>query len=352
MRILLVKMSSLGDVVHTLPGLSDAAAVLGDRGLTVDWVVEESFSAIARRHPAVTNVVPIAWRTWRRDLWGSRAALNTFRAQLRERHYDLILDAQGLLKSAAVTALARGSVRAGLSRQSAREPAAALFYQRRLAVPRGIHAVERIRRLFAAALNYPVPASPPDFGIARHNPPPNQGATARCLLLHGTTWDSKHWPVRFWRDIAQRAAGAGMEVVLPWGDETERQRAEGIAQGTPARVLDRQSLDELADTLAAAALVIGVDSGLAHLSAALEVPTVVIYGATSSTLTGCRGPRVHNLQADFPCSPCLSRQCIYRGPQQTWQGAAVVPACYSRVPPERVWQAATELAHADRLLHL
>ncbi|MDZ7668512.1 MAG: lipopolysaccharide heptosyltransferase I [Gammaproteobacteria bacterium] len=352
MRILLVKMSSLGDVVHTLPGLSDAAAALGDRGLTVDWVVEEAFAPIARRHPAVADVVPIAWRTWRRDLWDSRTALNTFRQRLRARHYDLILDAQGLLKSAAVTALARGSVTAGLSRQSAREPAAALFYQRRLAVPRGIHAVERIRRLFAAALNYPLPDAAPDFGIAPRNAAADQGAIPRCLLLHGTTWDSKHWPVRFWCDIAARAAGAGMEVVLPWGDATERQRAEAIAQGTAARVLSRQSLDELADTIATAALVIGVDSGLAHLSAALAVPTVVIYGATSSTLTGCRGARVHNLQADFPCSPCLSRQCTYRGPQQTWQGAAVVPACYSRVPPERVWQAATELAHADRFLHL
>lgn len=349
MRILLVKMSSLGDVVHALPGVTDAAAALGDGEFAVDWVVEEAFAAIPRRHPAVAEVLPIAWRRWRRDLWASRSALEAFRRRLRQRHYDLVLDAQGLLKSAMVTAMARGTVKAGLARHSAREPAAALFYKRRLQIPRGLHAVSRIRRLFAAALDYPLDEGLPDYGIAAG---PGQSPLPRCLLLHGTTWDSKHLPERFWCELAERAAAAGMEVLVPWGNAQEEQRAMRIAARTPARVLERLPLDGLIDVIAGARLVIGVDSGLAHLGAALQVPTVVVYGSTSSTLTGCRGASVSNLQADFPCSPCLSRTCTYRGPQQTWQGSAVIPACYATVPPDRVWQAATELLHADRVLHI
>ncbi|MEQ8858383.1 MAG: lipopolysaccharide heptosyltransferase I [Pseudomonadales bacterium] len=348
MRVLLVKMSSLGDVVHTLPGVSDARAALGADGVVFDWVVEEAFADIPARHPGVDRVLPIAWRRWRRDLRGSRGELAGFLRRLRERRYDLILDAQGLLKSAAVCALARGGERSGLSRRSAREGAAAWFYRRRVEVPRGWHAVDRIRSLFAGALDYPVPDGPPDFGIGGGATNPGR----RALLLHGTTWPSKHWPERFWHDLAGRAAAAGFEVLVPWGDAPEAERAQRIVADSTARVLERQPLAALIDELAGARLLVGADSGLAHLGAALGVPTVVIYGSTDSGLTGCRGPRVRNLQTRFPCSPCLGRACGYRGPAQHALGAAVEPACYSTLPPDAVWRAAEELLHADRVLHL
>jgi heptosyltransferase-1 len=337
MRVLVVKMSSLGDVVHALPGVTDAARALGD-GVRFDWVVEEAFAAIPARHPAVDRVLPIAWRRWRGDLRRHRRALGDFLRQLRAERYDVVLDAQGLIKSAAVTALARGGVKAGLSRASAREGAASLAYGRRVVVPQGAHAVDRVRRLFAGALGYPVPAGEPDFGLV-----PPGALSGRCVLLHGTTWDSKHWPERFWIDLARRA-GADREVVLPWGDDAERARAERIAAAAPARVLPRGPLEALMDELASAGLVIGVDSGLAHLAAALGVPTLVVYGPTSSELTGCRGERTRNLQADFPCSPCLSRQCRYRGPPQPVDGIAVEPPCFSTLTPELVWRIAGELA--------
>jgi len=351
MRVLVVKMSSLGDVVHALPGVTDAARALG-AGVTFDWVVEEAFAAIPERHPAVDRVIPIAWRRWRRDLGRHRGDLGGFVRRLRERRYDVVVDAQGLLKSAAVTALARGGSKAGPSRRSARESAAALFYGRPVVVPKGDHAVDRQRRLFAGALEYPLPQDEPDYGLdptaasalAASTPAASAGAPPRCVLLHGTTWDSKHWPERFWVELANRAAAAGYQVVLPWGDATERDRAGRIAAAAPARVLERRPLGELMDELTGAALVIGVDSGLAHLCAALAVPTVVVYGPTSSVLTGCRGTRVRNLQADFVCSPCLSRVCGYRGPVQTVAGAAVEPACFATLPPQTVWQAARELA--------
>ena len=336
MRVLVVKMSSLGDVVHTLPGVTDAARALGD-GVRFDWVVEEAFAAIPARHPAVDRVLPIAWRRWRRDLRRHRPALMEFVRHLRGERYDVVLDAQGLIKSAAVTMLARGVIKAGLSRSSAREGAASLAYRRRVVVPKGGHAVDRLRRLFAVALDYPAPSGEPDFGLVR---PPQ--ASGRCVLLHGTTWESKHWPERFWIDLARRA-GADFEVVVPWGDDVERSRAERIAAAAPARVLPRGPLEALTEELAGASLVIGVDSGLAHLAAALGVPTLVVYGPTSSALTGCRGERARNLQADFPCSPCLARHCRYRGPPKRVDGSAVEPACFSTLTPELVWHTAGAL---------
>lgn len=348
MRLLIVKTSSLGDVVHTLAAVSDAAAAhAGSEPLEIDWVVEEAFAPIAARHPAVRRVIPVAWRRWRRDLRASRGALRTFLGALRERRYDLVLDAQGLVKSAAITAAARSRRRAGLSWRSAREPLAALAVGRRVRISRDGHAVDRLRALFAAALDYPLPASEADFGLC-----PRVAPEARCVLLHGTTWASKQWPVAFWRALAGQAAAAGLAVDVPWGDDAERRQADAIAAGTRARVLDRLGLDALMDRLAGAAVVVGVDTGLAHLAAAQGVPTLVLFGSTSSELTGCRGARVRNLQARFPCSPCLRRHCSYTGPLPSWQGQLVTPACYASLPPEAVWRAAEELVDAGRVLHL
>jgi heptosyltransferase-1 len=220
-----------------------------------------------------------------------------------------------------------------------------------VAVPRGYHAIDRIRVLFAGALQYPRPAGAPHYGIPGSVPASPHGGRRRCVLLHGSTWASKHWPVAFWREIARRAERAGFDVVVPWGSDDERRRAADITAHTSARVLERLPLAALMDELGTAALVLGVDSGLAHLAAALDVPTLVIYGSTSSALTGCRGARVRNLQAEFPCSPCLSRVCTYGGPAQRWQGETVVPACYATLGPDTVWRAAMELVDADRLLH-
>jgi heptosyltransferase I len=349
MRVLLVKMSSLGDVVHALPALTEAARALGP-DVTFDWVVEEAFAAIPARHPAVAEVLPIAWRRWRRSPGSSSRELVAFIRRLRRDRYDLVLDAQGLLKSAAVTALAKGGLRAGFSRDSAREGVAALSYHRPIAVPRGGHAVDRLRRLFAGALGYPLPEGVPCFGIAPGEV--EQVARPRCLLLHGATWGSKLWPVPFWSALAERAAAAGFEVLVAWGSDAELARARQIADRGPARLLQRMSLDAMIDEIGRAALVVGVDSGLAHLAGALDVPTVAIYGSTSSSLTGARGSRVRNLQAGFPCAPCLARTCAYRGEAPRWQQSPVVPACYAMLPPEHVWQAAEELVRADRVLHL
>ncbi len=334
MRVLLIKMSSLGDVIHALPAVSDAHA----RGIRFDWVVEEAFAAVPARHPGVENVLPIAWRRWRTDLFASRSELNTFVKKLRSERYDLVLDAQGLLKSGVILALSRATLKAGFSRRTAREGVATVFCQRRITVALGQHAIDRQRQLFAGALGYELPHPERlNYGIVRDVSP-----SRTCVLLHGTTWSSKHWPESMWMELAQLASGAGYRVALPWGDEVERARAERIAKATEAEVWDRVPLSELADRLEKAGLAIGVDSGLAHLCAALNVPTLVMYGSTDSALTGCRGAKVAIAQANFPCAPCMQRTCGYRGMPQYWREQVVSPACYSKLAPEGIWQLAQE----------
>jgi heptosyltransferase-1 len=330
MRALLIKMSSLGDVVHTLPAVSDAARA----GVTFDWVVEEAFAAIPRRHAAVEQVIPIAWRRWRHALVGSRAEMAGFFRRLRAERYDCVIDAQGLWKSAAVTALARAGPRWGFAYGSAREGPASWFYSRRVPVPRDQHAVTRLRSLFAAVFGYEVDAQAESSGLDHLKVEATDEKT--CVFCHGTTWPSKEWPEPMWRELARELGQAGYQVLLPWGNSRERDRARAIARGTGACVLDPLPLERLMDVMGQASLVVGVDSGLSHLAGALGVPTVVVYGSTSSALTGSRGSRVANLASEFPCSPCRSRTCAYRGPRQSWRGQVVEPACYAMLGVEQV----------------
>lgn len=329
MRVLLIKMSSLGDVVHALPAVTDAAS----HGITFDWVVEEAFASIPAAHSGVEKVLPIAWRRWRRNLRRDRTELAAFLQNLRSESYDLILDAQGLFKSAAVTALGRAPHRAGFNFTSAREPLAAMAFDRRVTVPVGGHAVDRLRHLFADALDYLQPEGVADFGLENR-----AGIREReCLLLHGTTWASKHWPESMWRQLAGDLVGDGWQVSLTWGSEEERSRARRIAHEIEGVVvLDGLSLAELGERIAQAGLVLGVDSGLSHLAAAMGRPTLVVYGSTSAVRTGALGSRVVNLQSELHCAPCLSRQCRYRGEALRWQDEVVEPACYALLPPDRV----------------
>jgi heptosyltransferase-1 len=336
MRVLLIKMSSLGDVVHALPAVTDAAA----NGVVFDWVVEEAFAAIPQAHPGVRRVLPIAWRRWRKNLIRERAAMAAFTRLLREERYDLVLDAQGLIKSAMVNLLGRSADRAGLNFTSAREPWSAFACNRRVTVPVGDHAVWRLRALFAGALDYALPNGAPDFGLE----PSVVAAERRCLLLHGTTWASKHWPEFMWQVLARDLAAAGWHVAVPWGGEEERQRAQRIAEAADGvEVMPALSLAELGEKIGQAGLVVGVDSGLTHLAGAMGRPTVVIYGSTSAVRTGAVGDRVVNLQSALECSPCLNRTCRYQGEVPKWRGEAVQPACYAHLSPERVRDGAMAL---------
>jgi heptosyltransferase-1 len=197
------------------------------------------------------------------------------------------------------------------------------------AVPRNQHAVDRVRQLFAAALDYALPASPPDYGIRERFT--SQGQQRYLVFLHGTTWPTKHWPEAYWSELAGMAAGHGMQVKLPWGNEIERQRAGRIAAaGAAVEVLPRMSLGELATLIAAASGVVGVDTGLVHLAAALGTPCITLYGATDPGLIGTLGEAQLHLQAQFACAPCHSKKCTFGG------RSVVYPACYETLDPGRV----------------
>jgi len=284
-NILLVKTSSLGDVVHNLPVVSDIGCAFD--GAVVDWAVERSFAAIPSLHPRVRKVIPCELRRWRRSWFTAqtRREWRTFLAQLRAEPYDAIIDTQGLLKSAVVARAARGP-RFGLDWQSSREPLRP-FYDRTFAVPWGSHAVERNRQMCGLALGY-APAGAPEYGI-RCEPACAAWLPPRpfLVLLHATSHPRKLWDEESWIVLGRQALAAGVGLVLPWGSESERRRSIGLANGLPRAVVpSRLELDQLASVLAAAAAVVGVDTGLTHLAAALGVPTVGIYGATDPRATG------------------------------------------------------------------
>lgn len=299
MRVLLVKTSSLGDVIHTLPALTDAQRAIP--GIQFDWVVEEGFAEIPAWHPAVAQVIPVAIRRWRKHpLQTLRTGeWRRFKARLRETRYDLVIDAQGLLKSAWLTRYVKAPI-AGFDRDSIREPLASRFYDRCYAVPRDQHALERVRQLFAQALGYSIPEMIADYGLDRSQLA-TPGEQPYLLFLHGTTWPSKHWPEAYWRQLAERMSEFGWAIRLPWGNAEEKARAERIAQGLPsASVLPRLNLGGVAKVVAGARACVAVDTGLGHLAAALDVPSISLYGPTLPGRVGAYGRSQVHLCAPGP----------------------------------------------------
>jgi heptosyltransferase-1 len=283
MRFLLVKTSSLGDVIHNLPVVTDLRRQYPE--CKIDWVVEEGIADIARLHPGVRRVIPVALRRWRKSLFAGSTwqEMCAFRAALREQDYDLVIDTQGLLKSALITHMARGR-RCGYSASSAREPLAARFYDAAFEVPRDFHAVERNRRLAALAAGYIAPTTL-DYGIAVPPAPTHNQVSA--VLLTATSRDDKLWPQDRWIAAGRALNEHGLACLLPAGSATERKRAMQIAQAIPGAVaLPPLSLPELAAQMADARIVIGVDTGLVHLAAALGRPTLALFCASDPALTG------------------------------------------------------------------
>ncbi|RON17712.1 lipopolysaccharide heptosyltransferase I [Pseudomonas brassicacearum] len=352
MRVLLIKTSSLGDVIHALPALTDAARAIP--GITFDWVVEEGFAEIPTWHPAVGKVIPVAIRRWRKNLWQTikSGEWKRFKQAVRAEKYDLVIDAQGLLKSAWLTRYLKAPV-AGLDKDSAREPVAARFYSRRLAVGRGQHAVERVRQLFALALGYDLPKGLGDYGLNVERLVELPRKNPYVLFLHGTTWDTKHWPEAYWRELAERVGYLGVGVKLPWGNPIEKARAERIAAGfRHVEVLPKLNLAGVGKVLAGAQACVAVDTGLGHLAAALDVPTLSLFGPTNPGLTGAYGKAQIHIASDFPCAPCLQKKCTYQPTEQDARQFNLKrewPLCFTRLNPERVATRLSTLLLAEEL---
>src|SRR5450830_382036 len=265
--ILFIKTSSLGDVIHHMPAVTEARKRRVDARFA--WVVEEAFAPLVRLHPAVDEVISVAWRRWRNSFYApaTLAEIGDSLRAIRARQYDDIVDSQGLLRSAAIARLARGR-RHGYDRASIRE----------------LHAVERNRILNGLALGY-APQGAPDFGLDRARlagPGPRY-----AVLLHATARPEKEWPEANWIALGHALASKGIDLVLPWGTTAERSRSERIAAALPrTRVPERAPLDAVARLIAGAQFVVGVDTGLLHLAAALGVPLVAIFGGSKPGLTG------------------------------------------------------------------
>mgnify|MGYP001170270120 CR=1 FL=1 len=333
MKVLVVKMSSMGDVVHALPAVVEARRELPN--LKFHWVVEEGFKCIPETHPQVDEVIPIAIRRWRKNWLASLRSgeIAEFCRILKANHYDLIIDGQGLIKSAIVGMLAKGSV-SGFSWQSARESLASLTYRRTITVKKNLHAVERQRQLFARLLGYES-GGLVDYGLQPATVD-SQGSRT-IILLHGTSWDSKLWPVANWCSLCRMAIEEGYEVLIPSGNEGESRRAEAIAANTGATRLSSIPLSELISIMGTCSAAVSVDTGLGHVASALGLPLVAFYGATDPTLTGIHGDLQTVLVSDhLPCIPCRKRICRY--PVEA-NSSKIYPPCIEHITPEAVWQA-------------
>jgi heptosyltransferase I len=307
MKILLVKTSSLGDVIHCLPVIHDIHAHFPNA--QIDWVVEESFVDIPRLHKGVNQVITIAMRRWKKQLLSqrlwikTRAEIATFKELIKQNQYDAIIDTQGLLKSALIMRYANG-VKHGYDKNSIREPIASWFYDKTYNISYNQHAVTRNRTLCAMSMGYETPINAPNYGITPTNDASAnlmdiglqacsqmlESGRAYIIALHGTSRDSKLWPVENWVNLGRELTKQNLNFALPWASDAELARAQQIAsQLENASVLPKLSIAQIATVISRAKAAIGVDTGLSHLAAALNIPTIAIYTDTNPALTGVMG---------------------------------------------------------------
>lgn len=315
MRILVVKSSSLGDIIHTLPAITDAQQQIPS--LRCHWVVEEPFCEIPTWHPTTDRVIPIALRRWRRELHRRQTyrEWSQFSQLLRSSTFDAIIDAQGLIKSSfCITRLANGP-KHGYDQASIREFLASWFYDHRYTVPRNQHAIERIRQLFAFSLGYTQPISTGNYGISHFfQVTQAKPLTPYLLFITISSRPQKLWPNEYWRQLIALMSKSGFLIKFPWGTEEERQRVRQLADQSPhTEVLPKCSLYQLGCLIKQAKAVVSLDTGLAHLTAALEVPNIALYGPTDPQLAGVYGKKQQIFWAE------KSRKMSEIQPQQVFE---------------------------------
>ena len=273
-----------------LPAITDACTRVPN--VTIDWVVEEGFAEVPSWHHGVRRTIPIAIRRWRKSLLATktRAEIRAWHESLQQESYDVVLDTQGLLKSSLVSCLAHGT-RHGYDWHSIREPLASVLYQQRHPVSREQHAVTRNRLLTATALDYTLENLPLDYGIAQHPFAATENALPQpyIVALHGTSRPAKEWAEAHWQMLIQDMAERGIHTLLPWGNQREQERATRLAKHPYAHCLPRCHLGELAALLQGAKGVIGMDTGLMHIAAALDQRGLALYPSTAPQLTGIVG---------------------------------------------------------------
>jgi len=283
--VLVVRPSSLGDIVYALAIVSDIAQ--HDPQLAVDWVAERAFVPLVQLDPRVRRVIPLGLRSWREQplrpaTWHE---MRTFRRELVRERYSAVLNLQEQVKGAIVTRMARGT-RHGFDVESVRERASTWFDDVHHHAPRPLHFVERCRRLAAAALGYEV-AGPPRWQWRPGTLSPVPMPRPYVVALHMSSRAEKWWPQERWSALLRHVATAGFDVVVPWGDDDERARSEALAKGVDGvRVPPHMTLPQIASLLQSATVVVGVDTGLTHFAAALQTPTVALFTTTDARQAG------------------------------------------------------------------
>jgi heptosyltransferase-1 len=289
-KYLIIKTSSLGDIVHMLPAITDAAHYIPD--IKFDWVVEEGFADVASWHPNVNRVIPVAIRRWRKQLvmlqtWQE---IRAFKQQIRQQRYEKVIDSQGLLKSALLTRWADGEVW-GYDKDSITESLGSYFYQQKVAVSRDLHAIVRNRQILAQALSYSIDDLPLDYGIADNDSykiaKELDLADKYIIGFHATSREDKEWTLELWDQFIPQIAQQGYDILFPWGNEREYQRAKQLATThNNAQCLPKCSLSELAAVIQGATAIIGMDTGLMHIAAAFNKKGIALYPVTQPRLTG------------------------------------------------------------------
>lgn len=313
MKILVVRLSSLGDVLHLFPAISDLRRRFPDA--QIHWLTEPAFAQLAGWHSAVDRVIEVPLRSHKKTWHKVPRLLRSLGRTLKAEQYDLVLDAQGLLKSALLARLAGTEV---FGFDKPRESLAARLYSRTAKVSPGLHIVDKNRQLVAGLFGADI-SQPADFGlesfksrqIAAALPDSLQGLTGQpCLvLLHGTTWNSKYWPESSWRELVGLLGERGVHCLLPWGNEEEHRRAQRLATGEHAHVLPGLSLSGLMSVLLHAQGFVSVESGIGHLATVLDIPGIMLHGPTDPGYSGILGKRCEHLTSGLDCSPCFRRNC-------------------------------------------
>lgn len=348
MKILVVRLSSLGDILHLFPAISDLRRRHPDA--EIHWLVEPAFAELAGWHQGVDKVIPVPLRAHKKTWWKIPALLGRLGKQLRAENYDIVLDAQGLLKSALLARRA-GKPVWGFAAGSARESLAAKFYRRTADIPEGLHVIDKNRQLVGKLFDIDV-SGPADFGLDRfrermlRKPP---GALAEfagkpaLVLLHGTTWNSKYWPESSWRELIELLSAQGVICLLPWGNDAEQRRAFRLqaAGGANAFVLPKMGLTELMGVLLHARGYVSVESGIGHLAAALGLPGVMLHGPTDPAYSGILGQSCIHLSGGLDCSPCFRRDC------PKIAAADEPPPCQLKIAPQQVYLQSMALPAAN-----
>lgn len=322
--VLLVKMSSLGDIIHSFAAVHDFKTHFPQVKLT--WAVEEAYAPLLHEHPDVNVVLPVPMRRLRKtsSLWFMTREWRGFCKAFSALPFDVVIDAQGLLKSAFLSYQASAAKRVGFDRKSAREAAAAVFYNRRISVDKTLHAVTRTRQLFARTFSYTFDRQNPDFGLS----PAHVHQQKQLLFFHGTSWLSKSLPEETWQQLAALATAAGYDVLLPWGSEREYAQAQRIACNTAnCQVLPALDIPALGRLLAHSTGVISVDTGLGHLAGAYGLPVLGVFGPTLVSKSGILGPCSKNIALDFSCG---KRDCRLHG-------APTSNACMAQWSAAELW---------------